>query len=225
VILINRYSASASEIVAAALQDYLRAVVIGERSFGKGSVQNVIEMEGGATALKLTTASYWRPNGKNIHRFPNSKKEDDWGVKPDIEVKLDTKELMDYFKYRREKDVLHKPGAKHSDKDKILQFKDRVLDKAREVILEKLKGKKSAAAPMKFPPAKVGATTWSPSLLAGEANLPKKFFFWCAGQAQEMPLTPPILDGLCCLEPDSRTAPWWESDRALAHAAVPRLLA
>src|SRR5207247_821232 len=79
VILINRYSASASEIVAAALQDHLRAIIIGERSYGKGSVQNVMEMEGGATALKLTTASYWRPSGKNIHRFPTSKKEDDWG--------------------------------------------------------------------------------------------------------------------------------------------------
>src|SRR5205809_673941 len=60
-ILLNRYSASASEIVAAALQDHARAVIIGERSFGKGSVQNLIEMEDGQTALKITTASYWRP--------------------------------------------------------------------------------------------------------------------------------------------------------------------
>src|SRR5205085_3738359 len=81
-ILLNRYSASASEIVAAALQDHARAVVVGERSYGKGSVQNIIPMEGGASALKLTTASYWRPSGKNIHRFPDSKEEDDWGVKP-----------------------------------------------------------------------------------------------------------------------------------------------
>src|ERR1019366_327268 len=72
-ILLNRYSASASEIVAAALQDHARAIIVGERSYGKGSVQNLIEMEDGATALKLTTASYWRPSGKNIHRFPDSK--------------------------------------------------------------------------------------------------------------------------------------------------------
>ena len=75
--LVNKYSASASEIVAAALQDHNRAVIIGERSYGKGSVQNIIEMENDTSALKLTTASYWRPSGKNIHRFPDSKDTDD----------------------------------------------------------------------------------------------------------------------------------------------------
>jgi carboxyl-terminal processing protease len=84
VILVNKYSASASEIVAAALQDHQRAVIIGERTYGKGSVQNIIEMHEGSdkSALKLTTASYWRPSGKNIHRFPDSKDTDDWGVRP-----------------------------------------------------------------------------------------------------------------------------------------------
>ena len=81
-VLVNRYSASASEIVAAALQDHGRAVVVGERSYGKGSVQNIIPMERGKSALKLTTASYWRPSGKNIHRFPDSKEDDEWGVRP-----------------------------------------------------------------------------------------------------------------------------------------------
>src|SRR5207245_5737911 len=83
VILINRLSASASEIVAAALQDHRRAVIVGERSYGKGSVQNIIKIEGNTSALKLTTASYQRPSGKNIHRFPDSKETDEWGVKPD----------------------------------------------------------------------------------------------------------------------------------------------
>ncbi|HUQ69878.1 MAG TPA: S41 family peptidase, partial [Planctomycetaceae bacterium] len=83
VVLINRFSASASEIVSACLQDHHRAVVVGERSWGKGSVQNVIELEGGKTALKLTTASYHRPSGKNIHRFPKAKESDEWGVSPD----------------------------------------------------------------------------------------------------------------------------------------------
>ena len=73
VILINRGSASASEILAAALQDHKRAVIVGERSYGKGSVQNVIMMENDTAALKLTTASYWRPSGKNINRFPDKK--------------------------------------------------------------------------------------------------------------------------------------------------------
>ena len=64
------------------LQDHGRAVIIGERSYGKGSVQNIIMMEHDTSALKLTTASYWRPSGKNIHRFPDSKETDEWGVRP-----------------------------------------------------------------------------------------------------------------------------------------------
>src|SRR5581483_5906566 len=76
-VLVNRFSASSSEIVAACLQDHKRAIVVGERTWGKGSVQNVVELEGGRSALKLTTASYKRPSGKNIHRFPNAKESDE----------------------------------------------------------------------------------------------------------------------------------------------------
>lgn len=82
-VLINHYSASASEILAACLQDHGRAVLVGERSWGKGSVQNVMEMENGASALKLTTAGYYRPNGKNIHRGKDATDSDEWGVSPE----------------------------------------------------------------------------------------------------------------------------------------------
>ena len=88
VVLVNRYSASASEIVSACLQDHQRAVIIGERTWGKGSVQNIIELEDGSSALKLTTASYRRPSGKNIHRFPDAKDTDEWGVMPDLGYEL-----------------------------------------------------------------------------------------------------------------------------------------
>ena len=90
--LIDDKSASASEIVAACLQDHGRATVVGQRSWGKGTVQNVIPIEAGKSLLKLTIASYWRPSGKNIHR--TSKDADDWGVKPNdrCEVKLDDTE-------------------------------------------------------------------------------------------------------------------------------------
>jgi carboxyl-terminal processing protease len=142
-ILVNRLSASASEIVAAALQDHSRAVVIGERTYGKGSVQNILEMENHTSALKLTTASYWRPSGKNIHRFPDSKDTDDWGVRPNagFEVKLSLEEQRDYFRYRRDRDIVREkggavpsptatPDAGHKgDKDRK-PFVDRTLEKA-----------------------------------------------------------------------------------------------
>jgi carboxyl-terminal processing protease len=113
-VLVNHYSASASEIVSACLQDNQRAVVIGERTWGKGSVQNVIELEGGKSALKLTTASYHRPNGKNIHRFPDAKDVDEWGVMPDdgYEVKLNGFQTGRLIDYRRQRDVLIGKHAK-----------------------------------------------------------------------------------------------------------------
>lgn len=81
-ILINRGSASASEVLSAALQDNDRAIVVGERSFGKGSVQTVLKLESGDGLLKLTTAGYYRPSGINIHRLEDMKPDDDWGIKP-----------------------------------------------------------------------------------------------------------------------------------------------
>lgn len=138
-IIINRYSASASEILAAALQDHTRAVVVGERSFGKGSVQNVIEMESRASALKLTTASYWRPSGKNIHRFPDSKETDDWGVSPDkgYEVKLEDKERINFLRWRNDRDVVRKTDQP-ARKPVLPDFKDTVLDKALNTTRAKL---------------------------------------------------------------------------------------
>ena len=138
-IIVNRYSASASEILAAALQDHTRAVVVGERSFGKGSVQNVIEMESRASALKLTTASYWRPSGKNIHRFPDSKETDDWGVSPDkgYEVKLEDKERINFLRWRNDRDVVRKTDQP-ARKPVLPDFKDTVLDKALNTTRAKL---------------------------------------------------------------------------------------
>lgn len=76
VILINEGSASGSEIVAGALQDYKRAIILGTKSFGKGSVQTVIPLSDGS-ALRLTTSKYFTPSGKVIHGK---------GVEPDIKV-------------------------------------------------------------------------------------------------------------------------------------------
>jgi carboxyl-terminal processing protease len=150
VVLVNKFSASASEIVSAALQDHKRAIVIGERSYGKGSVQNVIKMnEGdyGVGALKLTTASYWRPSGKNIHRFPDSKETDEWGVKPNegFTVEMKDEERLDYLLNRNQRDVVAgknqpvKPKTdKEKDKDKK-PFEDRVLQKALDYLRDEIK--------------------------------------------------------------------------------------
>jgi carboxyl-terminal processing protease len=91
VVLINPYSASAAEIVAACLQDHQRATLVGKRTWGKGTVQHLIETEGGRSRLRLTVATYWRPSGKNIHRL--KEKEDDadgeWGVHPSPDCEVD----------------------------------------------------------------------------------------------------------------------------------------
>jgi carboxyl-terminal processing protease len=79
VVLINEHSASAAEVVAGALQDNGRAVLVGTRTYGKGSVQEFVKLpEGGA--LKLTTAYYYLPGGRNVHRRPGAQS---WGVDPD----------------------------------------------------------------------------------------------------------------------------------------------
>ncbi|MDA8743135.1 S41 family peptidase [Rubripirellula amarantea] len=82
-ILIDGSSASASEIVAAAIKDNGRGIVVGTRSYGKGTVQNILPLQYGRSALRLTVARYYRPNGVNIHRGKDDKDEDPWGVSPD----------------------------------------------------------------------------------------------------------------------------------------------
>jgi carboxyl-terminal processing protease len=134
-VLVNRFSASASEIVSAALQDHKRAVIVGERSWGKGSVQNVIELDNGSSALKLTTAQYLRPSGRNIHKFPGAKDDEEWGVSPDPghKIEFSQKELIEYSEYRRKRDVLGASAANG-------EFTDRQLNDALAYIKAQLAG-------------------------------------------------------------------------------------
>ena len=104
VVLVNRFSASGSEIVAACLQDHGRAAVCGERTWGKGSVQRLMMLEDGKSALKLTTSTYQRPSGKNIHRAPGASEEEQWGVSPNesLQVGLDRGQARELMLYRAE---------------------------------------------------------------------------------------------------------------------------
>jgi len=95
VVLINSGSASASEIVAGALQDHKRAIIMGVKSFGKGSVQTIIPVQRNS-AMRLTTARYYTPSGNSIQAT---------GIIPDIEVKQANIEELDQFIDRRESDL------------------------------------------------------------------------------------------------------------------------
>ena len=103
VVLINEGSASASEIVAGALQDHRRATIVGQRSFGKGSVQDLFILGMGKAFLKVTTQYYKLPKGRIIHRQPGSS---EWGIEPDLAVKVTPQQAVDALEYRMDLDVL-----------------------------------------------------------------------------------------------------------------------
>jgi len=110
VVLVNQFSASASEIVSGALQDHHRAIIIGERTFGKGSVQNVIPLRGEKSALKLTTSKYYMPSGRSIHREDDMTDDDEWGVVPDIVVPMTPEEYVGMIRARQEAEVIRNNG-------------------------------------------------------------------------------------------------------------------
>lgn len=122
VVMTNQYSASASEIVSGALRDLKRATIVGERSFGKGSVQMLFPLEKQRAFLKLTTSHYYLPNGKCIHREENST---EWGVDPDLKVELTPEQFNKLIDARSDLDVLRdKPASAEEMKKSV----DAVLD-------------------------------------------------------------------------------------------------
>ncbi len=103
VVLVNQYSASASEIVSGALKDHHRALIVGERTFGKGSVQMLFPLVNRASYLKLTTSHYYLPGGRCIHREENSQ---EWGVDPDVTVEMTPEQMRTAIDARQDLDIL-----------------------------------------------------------------------------------------------------------------------
>ncbi len=160
VVLVNRDSASASEIVAAALQDNGRALVVGERTYGKGSVQSIFRLAPDQkSAVKLTTQTWWRPNGKNMDKLKApADRPDEWGVSPDEGMNAEMTEA-EYLRFRVELQkldyvagkpdvvgpnpppappIMGRDGKPIADESKA--FEDNQLNKALDYLRKKLAG-------------------------------------------------------------------------------------
>ncbi|MBL0921324.1 MAG: S41 family peptidase, partial [Phycisphaerales bacterium] len=136
VALINRQSASAAEILAGALHDHGRAVALGERTFGKGSVQSVVALPSGAGQLKITEAHYFLASGRKIHRSDDSV---EWGVDPTpgFYVPMTDAEYREMLTIRRQEEIIR---PRSEDETKNAQWSDP------EWILGHLKDQQLAAA-------------------------------------------------------------------------------
>src|SRR5262249_9795373 len=140
VVLVNGSSASGSEIVAACLQDHKRAIVMGERSYGKGSVQNIVPFKPTGGEIKMTTASFWRPNGKNLNKSSTTgKDEDEWGVTPDkgYILNLTRAEREQLMKHLRDSEII--PRRDGPVKEAKPEFKDRQLEMAVDYLRGQIK--------------------------------------------------------------------------------------
>src|SRR5689334_24387704 len=125
VVLVNEHSASASEIVAGSLMDNKRALVVGTRSYGKGSVQEVIPLDSKSGELKLTVAYYYLPSGRLVHK---KKDATDWGVEPNIVVPMDLAAEGRVLHDRLEQELMKRPMPKSAANPKTAAATTQVVD-------------------------------------------------------------------------------------------------
>ena len=145
VVLVNEYSASAAEIVSGALKDWRRSVTVGERSYGKGSVQRIFEIPRHKASMKLTTDHYYLPSGRCLHRNPGDKV---WGVDPDMSVRISARQMKRWLDIRRKTDLLQDAGPGQLDSDLADQYKSDIQLNAAITMLKvmRLREKPAVAA-------------------------------------------------------------------------------
>lgn len=141
-VLVNGETSGGAELIAAALQDNQRGMIAGQRTLGKASVQTTFRLPVPEMEMKLTSGTFIRPNGKNLHRFPDSKLVDDWGVLPDpeLEFRVSTmlsRQLREWWLLQ----TLRPGGAKE-----VLPLDDPARDPQRQEALQALARKVMLAA-------------------------------------------------------------------------------
>lgn len=163
IVLVNEHSASAAEIVAGSLMDNRRAVVLGQRTYGKGSVQEVVPLESKGGELKLTVAYWYLPSGRLVHRKKDAA---DWGVQPQIVVPMDAVSQRKAMEERFEAEIFKRPVPKSATMPATApavpatQPTDVQLQRAVDtmVALLVLQGDKAHAAALSEPASKSGPT-------------------------------------------------------------------
>lgn len=124
VLLVNSYSASASEIVSGALKDHGRALVVGRRTFGKGVVQNLVRIDESGVrlnpaVLKVTAARYYLPSGRCLHRTDGAS---EWGVQPDIDVAMTPRQTRKWLNSRRQTEIIRDRSTGVLDREMTRQL-------------------------------------------------------------------------------------------------------